>query len=171
MSTQTMTITTRSSLPYEGATAEQLRHPNVRQFLAIHNMFRRELDKMLQYVDGLLQGDPATSPAERDQRIEPLAQAAYQYTNYLHLHHSIESSQLFPALQPEGLSAAIIERLEAEHWEIAAQLDLFDSNMQTLAKRSPERFQRDLARLAELLRSHLAFEEKHVCPLLPYYVH
>ena len=166
-----MTTTLLSSPPYEGATAEQLRHPNVRRFLAIHNLFRRELEKMLQYVDGLLRAEAQADAIESAQQIEPLARAAYQYTQYLHLHHNIESSDLFSALQRAGLAASIIERLEAEHWEIAAQIEQFSVGMQTLATYSPGRFQHGLARLADLLRTHLAFEEQHVCPLLPYYKH
>src|SRR4051812_31064107 len=103
---------------YDGATPAQLRHPLVREFLAIHDMFRRQLDAMLRFVDALTTDEQRVTGPETTARIQRLAQAAYQYTQLLHFHHHGESSMLFPALHEQGLAAPIITRLEAEHTEI-----------------------------------------------------
>ena len=155
-----------TTTPYEGATPEQLRHHLVREFLGIHTMFRRQLDAMLRFVDSLLANQQQLSGAETTAHVQRLAQATYQYTQLLHFHHHAESSGLFPALRKEGLADTVVERLEAEHDQIAALIDRFDLAMRDVAAVEPQAVDSDLRRLAEALRAHLAYEETHVCPLL-----
>jgi hemerythrin-like domain-containing protein len=155
-----------TTTPYEGATPDQLRHHLVREFLGVHTMFRRQLDAMLRFVDDLLVHQQRLTGPETTAHVQRLAQATYQYTQMLHLHHHIESSGLFPALRKEGLADAIVERLEAEHDQIAALIDQLDLAIRNVAAVEPQALDSDLRRLAEALRAHLAYEETHVCPLL-----
>lgn len=154
---------------YVGATAEQLNHPLVREFLAIHSMFRRELSNMLRFVDGLIAGEQSASGIESSTRIQTLAHATFRYTQLLHFHHHAESSALFPVLKGEGLDEDVIRRLEADHDEITLLVDQLDAAMRNAIE--PQRVSRDLQRLAESLRTHLSYEESHVCPLLTHFSH
>ena len=155
-----------TATPYEGATPEQLRHHLVREFLGVHTMFRRQLDAMLRFVEDLLASRQRLSDAETAAQVQRLAQATYQYTQYLHLHHHLEASGLFPALRKEGLAGAVVERLEAEHDQIAALIERLDAGVRDVAAVDPQALDSDLRRLADALRAHLAYEETHVCPLL-----
>jgi hemerythrin-like domain-containing protein len=153
-------------LTYEGATPEQLRHPLVHHFLEIHDMFRRQLDAMLEFVDHLLANQQQLRGAETTARVRTLAHATYQYTQMLHFHHHGESASMFPALRAEGLDESVVERLEADHDEIAMVIERIDRAMRSAAELDPQAVDGDLRRLAEVLRAHLAYEETHVCPLM-----
>src|SRR5262245_36451169 len=87
--------------PYEGATPEQLRHPMVRELLAIHDTFRNELAAMLNFVDDLIAGEQQLTESETTDRIRRVIQVGVQYNQALHHHHHLESAMLFPALRDE----------------------------------------------------------------------
>lgn len=159
-----------SQMPYEGATAEQLQSHLVRQFLAVHDMFRNELAAMLGFVDELLDGHQQLTGAEAQARVHALIRTGMQYTQYLHSHHHHESSDLFPVLaQEDPTFAAIIPRLEAEHDQIGALVDQFSAGIRGLAAIDPRVLDTDMRRLSDALRAHLAYEETHVCPLLTHF--
>lgn len=153
-------------MPYEGATAEQLHNPLVHAFLGVHNMFRDQLTAILEYVNDLIAGEHQLSGPETKIRTQSLIQAGMQYTTLLHAHHHTESSTLFPALQAEGLQAAVVDRLNAEHDEIALLIGRFSAAIRDLSAIEPEVTNSDLRRLAQALHDHLAYEETHVCPFL-----
>jgi hemerythrin-like domain-containing protein len=155
-----------TDIPYEGATAEQLRSPLVHAFLGVHNMFRDQLTAILEYVNDLIAGEQPLSGQETKIRTQSLIQAGVQYTTLLHAHHHTETSTLFPALQAEGLPAAVVGRLNAEHDEIALLIDRFSAAIRDLTVIAPEVTNSDLRRLAQALHDHLAYEETHVCPFL-----
>jgi hemerythrin-like domain-containing protein len=155
-----------TNAPYEGATGDQLRNPLVREFLAIHDMFRNQLVQMVEFINDLTAGEQQLSGAETNTRIQALLRAGTQYTTMLHHHHSLESSALFPALAKDGLDSAVVARLETDHDEIAALIDNFSAAIRNLATIEPQVMDNDLRRLAEALHAHLAYEETHVCPLL-----
>jgi len=152
--------------PYEGATPEQLRSPLVQELLAIHNLFRSELASIVQYVDALLAGDGALTDSETDAHVQALIRAGARYTQHLHMHHRIETASLFPTLRREGLETPVIDRLNAEHDEIAGLIDHFNSAIHHLVHVDPAALDSDLRRLSDALHEHLAYEETHVCPLL-----
>ena len=156
---------------YEGATAEQLDHPLVQEFLAIHDMFRNQLAAMLRYLDDLLMGKAQISGPETTIRTQALIRAGTQYTQVLHFHHHAETSSLFPALQEEGLEIEVVDRLNAEHDELGVMIDKFNDGIHDLAAVEPEVMNNDMRRLAEALRAHLAYEETHVCPLMVRWSH
>lgn len=155
-----------AKLPYDGATAEQLQHPMVQHFLAIHNMFRQELTAILNFTTGLIEGDQTLSSPETASRIRALIGAGQQYTQYLHFHHRGETDSLFPALQEAGLDGSVIKRLNSEHDDIARLIDKFNTAIHNLAAVDPDVLDTDLRRLADALQAHLAYEETHICPFL-----
>jgi len=153
--------------PYDGATPQQLRHPLVRELLAVHNMFRNELARMLEFVNELLAGEQQLTGAETDARTKALIRAGIQYTQMLHMHHHLESTALFPVLQKEEPGIApVVDRLNADHDEIAIVIDQFKAGIRNFAAIEPDVTNSDLRRLADALHAHLAYEETHVCPVL-----
>lgn len=84
----------------------------------------------------------------------------------LHMHHHIETRSMFPALEERGLKPEVVERLNAEHDQLAELIDNFGDAVQELSRIDPAVLHNDLRRLADALQAHLAYEETHVCPLL-----
>ena len=153
-------------LPYEGATAEQLRSPMVNELLRVHDMFRDQLVMIMNYVDDLLSGEAQLNAPGTSMQVQSLIRAGSQYTQMLHSHHHGETDLLFPMLQKDGLEAPVVERLNAEHDEIGVLIDQFNGAIRNLAAIEPAVMNSDLRRLAEALREHLAYEETHICPFL-----
>lgn len=160
-----------TTTPYEGATPEQLRSPLVRELLSIHDMFRSELAKILDFINQLIEGEAPLDSPEAQYRIRSVIQAGSRYTYMLHMHHNIETSTMFPALEVEGLDHAIVDRLNREHDEISVLIDGFRDGIHRLATIEPDVLNHDLRRLADALHNHLAYEETHVCPLLARFKH
>jgi hypothetical protein len=148
---------------YEGATAEQLNHPLVQEFLAIHDMFQNQLAAMLRYLDDLLLGKAKLSGPETTIHTQALIRAGTQYTQVLYFHHA-ETTSLFPALLEEGLDTAVVDRLNTDHAELSSMIDKFNDGIHRLAVVEPAVMTNDMRRLAEALGAYLAYEETHVCP-------
>ena len=155
-----------TDVPYVGATPEQLKHPMVRELLGIHNMFRSQLQAMLEYIEELMSGEEDLAGPQTKMRIQALIRAGTQYTYMLHHHHQIETTAFFPALHREGLEQSVVDRLNTEHDEISALIDKFSTSIHDLAAIEPEVLNSDMRRLAEALKAHLDYEETHVCPFL-----
>lgn len=160
-----------TNLPYIGATPEQLRSPMVRELLGVHNMFRNQLETMLRYIEDLTAGRQQLAEAETKVRIQSVIRAGSQYAHHLHTHHHLETSMMFPALRGEGLEPSIIDRLNAEHDDIAVLIDQFSGAIHNLSTIDPDVLNTDLQRLAAALQAHLAYEETHVCPFLAQLTH
>jgi len=152
---------------YAGATDTDLNNPAVIELLAVHDMFKRELQKLAEFVEQLLEAQGTLPQGQVARHMQTLAQAMYQYTTALHAHHGGETEAVFPALEPFGLEAEIVERLNREHDDLAVLLDRLDGALDLQGASLAPDVQRDLERLAKLLRDHLDYEEEHVCPLLP----
>jgi hemerythrin-like domain-containing protein len=157
--------------PYEGATPEQLSSPLVREFLAVHDMFRSELAAMLRFVNQLMQGEVQLQSPETQSRVQTLIRVGSRYTQMLHLHHNIESSSMFPRLRVEGLAGEVVEKLERDHDEISVLIDQFSDAIHDFSAIEPDVINNDLRRLSDALHAHLAYEETHVCPLLARFNH
>jgi iron-sulfur cluster repair protein YtfE (RIC family) len=152
--------------PYTGATPEQLESPLVQELLGVHNMFRSQLAAILDFANELLAGRAALAGPDTRRQVEALVRAGAQYATYLHHHHHLESSMLFPALSRDGLAAEVRDRLVREHDEIAVLINQFQGAVNQLSAVEPAAFNSDLRRLADALQAHLAYEETHVCPML-----
>ena len=152
--------------PYEGATAEQLQSPMVRELLSVHNMFRNQLQGIVDYIDDLLSGEQRLDAPETRLRIQALIRAGSQYTQMLHGHHHGETDMLFPLLKKEGLEDAIVDKLNADHDVLGTLIDQFNEGIHNLAAVDPTVMNHDLRRLSDALREHLDYEETHICPLM-----
>lgn len=155
--------------PYDGATPEQLKHPYVRELLAVHNMFRHEMVRILRYAEELIDHQQPPRPDESAAHVKALVGSGTQYSHMLHMHHNIETLSMFPALQRRGLKTEVVERLNAEHDQIAELIDNFSDAVQKLSTIDPEVLHSDLRRFADVLKAHLTYEETHVCPLLAHF--
>ena len=95
------------------------------------------------------------------------------FCEFVHGHHTVESSTLFPLLvQLRGTDdtdlAAVIERLEAEHRTLTSCLDEVEHALLRLPgdAAAGRTATTALARLSELLLAHLAFEEDKLAAAL-----
>ena len=154
------------SQPYEGATPEQLSHPMVRELLGVHDMFRREMTKMLHFVDDLIAGEQQLTSDQTAMHVRSLIRAGNQYTQMLHLHHHLETSMMFPTLVDEGLETDVVDRLNADHDDLSVLIDQFAAGIRDYSAIEPAVLESDLQKLSDALRAHLAYEETHVCPFL-----
>jgi hemerythrin-like domain-containing protein len=159
-------MTHPSNPPYEGATLAQLKNENVQHFLYIHNFLRNEMAMLLQLIEELTEGGEGVTAEANQATIRALIRSGSQYGQHLHNHHHGETSLLFPLLKPEGLSTEIINRLNQEHDEIGRLINKVTGALFRLNSAEPDKIQADLLKLAETLRAHLDYEERHVCPLL-----
>lgn len=150
--------------PYTGATPEQLQNPHVQELLTIHNLFREQLAAMLDYLQSFLGGKALMNEPEKREHIHKLIRSVAQYSHMLHGHHTIETSFMFPSLKTAGLAYQIIDRLNEEHDEIARLIESFNVTLNNPSEIGL--LNENLQRLADVLETHLAYEEKHVCPLL-----
>jgi iron-sulfur cluster repair protein YtfE (RIC family) len=155
-----------SNFAYAGATPEQLEHPLVREFLAVHAMFRRELNTMLTFSNELLNGEQALTSPDTPARIQALIRVGIQYNQLLHHHHHGESDMLFPVLKEQGLEDPVIDRLLTDHDDIAVLIDAFSATIRQVSALDPAVLNNDLRRLSDALSAHLAYEETHVCPFI-----
>jgi hemerythrin-like domain-containing protein len=122
---------------------------------------------MLHFINELTDGTQSLNEAETATRVQALIRAGIQYTTWLHHHHHAESSMLFPVLKREDPAITpVVDRLKAEHDEIAVLIDKFGDAVRVAATVDLRVLDTDLRRLADALQAHLAYEETHVCPLL-----
>jgi hemerythrin-like domain-containing protein len=151
---------------YEGATLAQLKNENVQHFLYIHNYLRNEMRMLLQLIDELIE-EPGGETAEINQSIiQALIRSGKQYGQHLHAHHHGETSLLFPTLKRAGLASEIVDRLNHEHDELSALIDEVTMALSGMETAEFPKINDRLRQLGNALRSHLDYEERHVCPLL-----
>ncbi len=160
-------MSTTAGTPHPPTTlADQLRW--------VHAMLRSDLasvrDLALRVADGASVPDVRAGLAELETR-GPLFQLRANclgYCQLLHAHHGGESAVLFPAVRRAAPHLhAVVDRLEADHREVASML----ADIETLAddlEREPAR--RELVdalnRLSTGLLEHLAYEEETIGPVL-----
>ncbi|TDD57225.1 nitroreductase family deazaflavin-dependent oxidoreductase [Nonomuraea terrae] len=119
---------------------------------ALHDSFRREL--------ALVRAEVAASgPGLGAQlRVNCLTLCAG-----LHHHHTVESGDLFPYLRDRHPELdAVLDRLHAEHTVLAGLLD----DLQELLSADPAGLLTQVDRLITEIENHLAYEERHLVPLM-----
>jgi deazaflavin-dependent oxidoreductase (nitroreductase family) len=123
--------------------------------LKIHDAFRHELTLIRKEV--LAAGSTSTLGAQLRINCLKLCQG-------LHNHHTGESLGLFPAALAQHPEAAeTIDRLQAEHDEMATLLEELQSLLTTA---TPADIAPELDRLTNALLDHLTHEESQFLPLL-----
>jgi iron-sulfur cluster repair protein YtfE (RIC family) len=140
----------------------------------VHGMLRRDLasvrDLARRVSDGASVSDVRTVLADLETR-GPLFQlhaACLGYCQLLHSHHGGEDNLLFPAVRRAAphLHAAV-DRLEADHREVAAVLAEIEGFAEELDRESSRGGLVDaLDRLSAGLLEHLAYEEEVIVPVL-----
>ena len=141
------------------------------ELLAVHALIRRELET----VEVLARDAAGIAPAEElRERLGELKESTMlwqlrfgclTYCRFVHSHHRAEDAMLFrqvrrvePELEP------VIDRLEAEHRDVAGLLDgveeLADALPETADETSRRPLVEALGRLHDSLLAHLDFEER-----------
>ncbi len=157
-------MTTRTERPE--ALGDQLRW--------VHDTLRRDLAAVRELAGRVAEGAPTRDVRQRLAELEsrgPLFQLRANclgYCQLLHSHHGGEDDVLFPAVRRAAPHlASTVDRLEADHREVAAMLndiealahDLDDSSRRAALVEA-------LTRLSSGLLEHLAHEEETIGPVL-----
>jgi alkanesulfonate monooxygenase SsuD/methylene tetrahydromethanopterin reductase-like flavin-dependent oxidoreductase (luciferase family) len=141
-----------------------------RELVGVHNHLRSELDRLRDMISQVAAGslDIATARSEINKltmRQNQWTVGAYceSYCRLVGLHHTIESTQLFPGLSRlDGRLAPVTERLHAEHEVIAGLLSRVDAALVALVTdpvRGMPALESAVDLLTDALLSHLSYEE------------
>ncbi|MEO3813787.1 hemerythrin domain-containing protein [Sphaerisporangium sp. B11E5] len=144
----------------------------------IHDMIRRDLRFVRQLAEQTAAGAPvgeigaAVRSLQTNGPLWQLKVNCLRYCHFVHHHHSLESSTLFPALRraDPGLSATV-DRLESDHQKVADILDRIEALAVHLTEAGESAAtRRDLVEaltdLSDHLLAHLDFEEEAIAPTL-----
>jgi alkanesulfonate monooxygenase SsuD/methylene tetrahydromethanopterin reductase-like flavin-dependent oxidoreductase (luciferase family) len=141
-----------------------------RDLVAVHDHLRSELAQLRDMIGQVAAGslDVAAARSEISKltmRQNQWTVGAYceSYCRLVGLHHTIESTQLFPALSRlDRRLAPVTERLHAEHEIIAGLLARVDAGLVALVTdpaRGMPALEAAVDLLTDALRSHLSYEE------------
>src|SRR5580693_5651475 len=141
-----------------------------RELVGVHNHLRSELAQLRDMISQVAAGslDVATARSEISKltmRQNQWTVGAYceSYCRLVGLHHTIESTQLFPGLSRlDGRLAPVTERLHAEHEVIAGLLSRVDAALVALVTdpvRGMPALEAAVDLLTDALLSHLSYEE------------
>jgi hypothetical protein len=147
----------------------------VKQLRWVHDLIRHDLATVRRLAGDVLAGAaPAAVKAELAalQTAGPLWQLrvnCLRYCGFVHLHHSLESAELFPALRrADPALDAVVDKLEADHLRVSQLLDDVEAAAHSLTDdlASRRRVAETLSVLATDLLAHLEFEEEQISPTL-----
>ena len=139
----------------------------VAQFTSSHDHFPRYHELAMALAEA----------ARTDARAsEQLRHVIEQYVHHLHLHHTAEEIELFPAIQRTAPELAdSIETLLSQHEQLAAQLDVVTTRLATFGDAAIGTTERQaafdslvdaLATLSDVVTLHLEFEESTTVPVI-----
>ena len=149
----------------------------VRELRWVHDLIRRDLATVRRMAEQIPAGLPAP---EVKAGIESLAANGplwqlrvncLHYCRLVHSHHSLESHAWFPALRAaDPAMNPVVNKLEAEHQNVAGLLDEVDAAAAQLADTDSaehrDRLVIALDQLAADLLVHLDYEEQHTAAIL-----
>jgi hypothetical protein len=140
------------------------------ELLWVHGMLRQELELVrslaARVADGLSADELRIEVAalKANGPLWALKVNCLHYCRFVHGHHRLEDVALFPALRAADPEIApVVDRLEADHRVVAAQLDEIEA---AVAAEEQQRVITALDALADHLLEHLAFEEESIGPTL-----
>ena len=156
--------------PDPGMTYTESDRAYARELVGVHDHLRSELAQLRAMISQVAAGslDVATARSEINKltmRQNQWTVGAYceSYCRLVGLHHTIESSQLFPGLSRlDGRLAPVTERLHAEHEIIAGLLSRVDSALVALVTdpvQGMPALEAAVDLLTDALLSHLSYEE------------
>ena len=169
------TVWDESARPLAPAPDPAARYPEsdrsyARDLVGVHNHLRSELAQLRDMIAQVAAGslDVATARSEINKltmRQNQWTVGAYceSYCRLVGLHHTIESTELFPGLSRlDGRLAPVTERLHAEHEVIAGLLARVDAALVALVTdpvRGMPTLEAAVDLLTDALLSHLSYEE------------
>jgi hypothetical protein len=143
----------------------------------VHRLIRRDLETVRALAADLgtgLAGDDALAAVLSLEVAGPLWQLkinCLQYCRFVHAHHLAESALLFPQLRLSNPAlGSVVDKLEADHAEVADLLDQVSAAAADLAGREEPatriRLIDALSGLSAVLLAHLDYEEEHIAGTL-----
>ena len=150
--------------------------PLLRELKWVHSHIRRDLVTVRELARMATEGEEAAAIREGIADLKtngPLWQLRFNCLNYcrfVHTHHNLEDSAIFPALRErdEALNP-VIDRLEADHRVVSDLLDEVERGARGALEQEAEvreRLAAALDRLADHLIEHLDYEEEALGPTL-----
>jgi Hemerythrin HHE cation binding domain len=144
-----------------------------RQLKLIHQMLRNDLTVCRELATDVASGASSVEVRDRIAEVRRTSPISTLQVNCLyhcrvvHMHHSIEDADMFPALRRSNPElGAVVDRLESDHGAISMLLDDVESSARDLddALTSVVRDQlvKALRDLATRLLEHLAYEEENI---------
>jgi hemerythrin-like domain-containing protein len=140
----------------------------VRQLKWAHDLIRRDLATVRALAEAVTGGLPAQDAQAvlRSLRIDCVRQC-----QMIHLHHSLETADLFPALRRSNPALGpVVDKLEADHRDVSVHLAAVEAASEELAQdpgaEVRHRLVQALQALAADLLTHLDFEEEQISPTL-----
>jgi hemerythrin-like domain-containing protein len=134
---------------------------DTRDMLLIHRVIRREMGRL-----------PGLIRTARDRpRAALIAAHAGEMLDFLHVHHTGEDELLWPVLRPRvSLDGDLIDRMEAQHGEIAAAIADVRRWLPAWAGSADQETGEKIAARIEaagpVLAAHLTEEEERILPLV-----
>ena len=140
-------------------------------------MIRRDLETVerlaAEVVDGMPAGD-VRAELEELKTAGPLwmlKTGCLRYCRFVHLHHRLEDTALFPLLREADADVGpVVDRLEADHRRVHDLLNEVEAAAGALGEQADaearQRVAAALAQLGEHLLEHLEFEEREAGPAL-----
>lgn len=147
------------------------------ELLWVHGMLRRDLETVQRLATEVLEGKPAgelqaeISELQTNGPLWRLKVNCLHYCRFVEGHHGLEDAAVFPWLRRANPAIApAVERLEAEHRQVAGLLDEVEASASSLGDADAEEPRRrvsdSLTALGGLLLAHLAFEEEQIGPTI-----
>jgi hypothetical protein len=138
--------------------------------LAVHALIRRDLDLVQELAEQTLEGIDAEelrrqlNALKRGSMLWRLQVNCLRYCSFVHLHHNAEDADFFselrhtnPAINP------VIDRLQAEHRRVSADLDAVETAANGLAHDGSLHARKAVVETLQALRAnlldHLEYEE------------
>jgi len=148
-----------------------------RELLGVHQHLRRDLRVVRRLADEVRAGlSPATildeiRALETSSPLWQLRFGCLHYCRFVHLHHTIEDSALFPAVRrADPLLRPVVDRLEEDHRTVHHLTEAILAAADRLPGDATGISRHELVRALEGLEGHLlehlAFEERTLGPLL-----
>jgi hemerythrin-like domain-containing protein len=163
---------TRPRAPHHNDAGTPSGRASAQMLVGVHAHLRSELDQIRGVVAEVAAGQSSAALARSlinqmsmRQNYWSLGAFCATYCRVLTVHHAIEDAYLFVDLQSRDAELApVVERLSEEHEVVAAVLTRLDAALVAMVD-DPEQLtevQTEVDRLADILLSHLAYEEEEL---------
>ncbi len=162
-----------STIPETSAPAEGM----FRELLYIHTLLRRDLDRVNRLATAVRSGYPVQGVIDTVKNLETnsplwrLREGCWRYCRFVHTHHTLEDSALFPMVRRKDPSLRrVIDKLEEDHLVVHHITERIAVEAGKVAEHDTIETRVDLAAalddLEQHLLEHLAYEEASLGPLL-----